>query len=399
MPAEGPDTEHPHNSPSSVGTDVIDPVMEPSVSGTPPKPGFNWRSLRRRLIAATCVAVAGLAWWCATSITLDYYVLAPGKARDVGSLVTVEGAEQFVPEGELLFTTVSVRRATPALAVWDWFDDDSELAPVYVVDGLQSPDDAKRANQDQMSNAISRSSVVAQQRLGYTVTEQGRGAFVLGVEADGPSDGVLIEGDIIVKVEDVDIEVVADLQPAVRANPAGTEVTIEVRRADLQAGTEELITRQITLGFNPDAEASYIGVVAETFERTYDSPVTVRINSGDVGGPSAGLAFTLAIIDQLTEGDLTGGRTIAVTGTIELDGTVGPISGAEKKVVAARERGAIAFIVPSALTATEKELLRRRAGDMRIIEVATLDEAIAAMGELGGDVSSIPAPPEAAVAP
>jgi PDZ domain-containing protein len=110
--------------------------------------------------------------------------------------------------------------------------------------------------------------------------------------------------------------------------------------------------------------------------------------STPVGGPSAGLAFTLAIIDDLTPGDLTGGADVAVTGTINSDGTVGPVGGTGQKAAAVRAQGYDVFLVPSA----DYEAAERRAGDVDVIAVDTLDEALAALADQGGNVDDLPQP-------
>ena len=108
----------------------------------------------------------------------------------------------------------------------------------------------------------------------------------------------------------------------------------------------------------------------------------MEIDSGSVGGPSAGLAFTLAILDRLTEGDLTGPNKVAVTGTIRLDGSVGPVGGVVQKTEAAVRAGARAFLVPPDEYADARRAAR---GRLRIIQVSTVDEALAALRRLGGD--------------
>src|SRR5690606_26969751 len=117
---------------------------------------------------------------------------------------------------------------------------------------------------------------------------------------------------------------------------------------------------------------------------------------GNVGGPSAGLAFTLAIIDQLTAGDLAGGADVAVTGTMSSDGTVGPVGGTAQKAAAVRAEGLDLFIVPTA----DYEAARSRAGDdLEVVPVDSIDEALAVLGEWGGNVDDLPPAGEAAAAP
>jgi PDZ domain-containing protein len=124
----------------------------------------------------------------------------------------------------------------------------------------------------------------------------------------------------------------------------------------------------------------YFGIGASTVVLKVDLPVKIKIATGDVSGPSGGLAFALTIIDDLTPGDLTGGEKIAVSGTIQGDGTVGEVGGVPQKAVAARRAGARVMIVPRA----EVHDARTKAGDMKVVGVRTLDQALAALRANGG---------------
>ena len=135
-----------------------------------------------------------------------------------------------------------------------------------------------------------------------------------------------------------------------------------------------------------------IGVSTFTRDLTFDFPVDVSIDSGRVGGPSAGLAFTLGILDALTPESVTGGARVATTGTMELNGTVGPVGGVHQKVVAASREGVDLMMVPSA----EIDEARRYAGDLRIEPVDDLDGALAVLASLGGGDAVLPAPVDAA---
>jgi PDZ domain-containing protein len=144
----------------------------------------------------------------------------------------------------------------------------------------------------------------------------------------------------------------------------------------------------VTFAARPDDEQrAYLGVGLTTKDLRFDFPFEVDVQSERIGGPSAGLAFTLEVIDQLTPGELTGGRNVATTGTIELDGSVGEVGGVAQKTMAVRESGADLFIVPSG----ELETARRFAGDdLHVVAADTLDEALAALAEVGGNGLALP---------
>ena len=147
-------------------------------------------------------------------------------------------------------------------------------------------------------------------------------------------------------------------------------------------------TTTATLAARSDDRArSFLGVTLRTRQRDYALPFEVTIDSGRVGGPSAGLEFALSIVDQLTPGELTGGRRVAVTGTIELDGSVGPVGGVPQKAVTVTRSGAMLFLVPTA----QVEDARSKAGTgIEVVGVDTLDDAIRELGARGGDISGIP---------
>jgi PDZ domain-containing protein len=127
-------------------------------------------------------------------------------------------------------------------------------------------------------------------------------------------------------------------------------------------------------------------VSAATKEQKFDLPFGISINAGPIGGPSAGLAFTLGVIDALGNGSLTGGHLVAATGTIDLDGVVGPVGGVVQKTVAVRDAGAEVFLVP---TDEYQEAVRHAGSHLRIVRVATLAAALLALQQLGGDLSAL----------
>jgi PDZ domain-containing protein len=139
----------------------------------------------------------------------------------------------------------------------------------------------------------------------------------------------------------------------------------------------------VVLGSNPDAAGRpFLGVALETRDFSLDFPFDVSIDSEDIGGPSAGLAFTLEVIDRLTEGELTGGMSVAATGEIGLDGRIGAIGGAAQKGVAVEDAGIRLFLVPRA---NLEQATRETSGDLRVEPVDTLEDALRVLEEAGGD--------------
>ena len=174
------------------------------------------------------------------------------------------------------------------------------------------------------------------------------------------------------------MQLASDLVAVIGAHRPGETINLKVRTANDDTGPVRDVA--VTLGRRDDG-TPLLGVSLQTYHESLELPFAVDINSGEIGGPSAGLAFTLALLDLLTPGELTGGVPIAATGTIELDGRVGPVGGVAQKTVAVERAGAKLFLVPS----DEYAAAKARAGKgLRVERADTLDEALAVLATLDG---------------
>jgi PDZ domain-containing protein len=225
--------------------------------------------------------------------------------------------------------------------------------------------------------------VVALRRLGYSVQERGEGAVVERVLPRFPAEGRLQQGDVIKAINGQAVTIDSEAKNVIRSHKPGDVLTVDVVQAD---GT---MPRQVQVPLASDPEQGgvpVLGVLLRSFRRNFDLPFDVSIESDKIGGPSAGLAFTLGLIDALTEGELTGGRKVAVTGTIEVDGRVGEVGGVAQKTSAVKASGADVFLVPAGEFKTAKE----RAGKgLLVIKVTTLQDALEALGRLGGNLEGV----------
>jgi PDZ domain-containing protein len=197
-----------------------------------------------------------------------------------------------------------------------------------------------------------------------------------------PSDELLDPGDELVKVDGIPLDTVDDLAPILAKHEPGDTVQIEYER-DGEPGNGE-----VELIASPEEpERTIIGFIpTDTARVTLPEDVKINIDTESIGGPSAGLAFTLTLIDQLSEGDLLGGKRVAVTGTIDINSKVGAIGGLTSKASAVLQSGAKYFLVPTAQGEEDIANARKVVGDkVEIIPVATLDEALAALERIGGD--------------
>jgi Lon-like protease len=182
----------------------------------------------------------------------------------------------------------------------------------------------------------------------------------------------------VVSIDGEPLDDIDDVSRIMAAKRPGDTVRLAVEPPE----RDEVREVDVVLRANPDdADRGFIGIMLEPRNPSYDFPFPVDIDSGDVGGPSAGLAFTLAVLDVLTPGELTGGLRVAVTGTIDGSGKVGPVGGVRQKTAAAIGDGYDVFLVPS----HEFSEARERAGDaIEVIAVDTLRDALDALVSLGG---------------
>ena len=218
---------------------------------------------------------------------------------------------------------------------------------------------------------------------GIDPTGTDRGAYLGEIIEGGAVEGLLEVGDRIVSFEGTPVANFDELVPALSEYRAGDEVSIEVLR-DGADGNEESVTVAATLGVRVLDRAGLANVATQF--RDAELPIDVSFTTDDIGGPSAGLAFTLTVLDVLTEGDLTGGANIVVTGTIDRNGDVGPIGGVKQKAFAAEDVDASVFIVPDA----NFEEAREAVEDLRIEAVGTLDEALEIIADFGGNADDLP---------
>lgn len=312
----------------------------------------------------------------------------PGPAEEVDDLIELTGTDTFGSEGELLLTTIVVDRTlTLREYLQDLLDPEAEVVPrdVYYPPG-RSVEDAQLDNEIWMADSQLEAKIAALRHLGIDVGSLPAGAEIVVVDDDGPAAATALEpGDVILAVDDTPVGDADEAVDAVQAFAPGDEVTLELQRAD---GDDIL---DVTLGESPDDPGQpYLGVYLRDYQVL---PLDIEIQPGAIIGPSAGLVFSLGIVDRLTDEDLTGGDVIAATGMITADGEVGPIGGIAQKIAGAVERDepADVFLVPTgnweeAITATPDR-------PITLIEVATLDEAVEALrtraagGELEGAVA------------
>lgn len=307
------------------------------------------------------IAVMSVIAW---NVQLPYVVFSPGPVADAADSIVVDGVDVYPPDGELLMLTIVAPDVNVFEAVLASFDPTLDLVRKQAVrrEG-ESDEEYRNRVLLQMDDSNYRSIVVALQQLGIDLVpfEVVINEIVEGV----PAEDVLELGDTIVAIEGVPVTSVEQLRPITNGAAVGDVLTMTVSRA---GSTLDVVVELAERTDEPGV--AMIGVVPGELLKP---PFPLSIQTGDVGGPSAGMMHTLAIIDTLTEGELTAGRVIAGTGTILLDGTVGNIGGIRQKVVGAEAAGASYILVPegnyaSALTAERSNI--------EIVPIATIQDAI-----------------------
>lgn len=278
-----------------------------------------------------------------TTLQVPYVALGPGPTvNTLGSVggkrvVSVSNAVDPEPKGNLNLTTVSLRDGVSLFqGIGMWVSGNYELAPreLYFPPD-QTVEQVQQQNTAQMSGSEYNAAMAALKYL--------RKPIALGVGEvvpKGPADGKLRVDDRIIDIDGTAVADTQALRKVLKPHKPGDEVTVTVQRGG------QRLTQQVKLGAVPDDPSrAQLGIIATMVAA--DPNTNIRFNVGDIGGPSAGLMLTLSVIDEMTPGNLSRGKFIAGTGTIDPSGKVGEIGGIPHKIQAARDAGATVFLVPA----------------------------------------------------
>ncbi|MGP4062135.1 SepM family pheromone-processing serine protease [Halobacillus sp. H74] len=333
----------------------------------------------RRLIITAIITIVIVAFLGAYQ--LPYYIYKPGTADPLNEIVEVSGGHQS--EGEMHLVTVRGGQATPMQWILAQFRSYHQIYPLDQIrpEGV-TEEEYFHAQLQMMDSSQEASKVVAYKAAGKDIEINYEGVFVMNVIEGMPAADVLETGDQITKVDGQTIEQTSDLIDYVSDMEKGSSVTLTVVRE------EETIEKDIELAAFPDnPEKVGVGISLVTDRSVKVSP-KVKVKSGEIGGPSAGLMFSLEIYDQLTEEDITKGYEIAGTGEVNYEGQVGRIGGIDKKVVAASNHGAQIFFAPNeegregSNYEVAKETAEDIGTDMKVVPVDSFQDAIDYLKEL-----------------
>ncbi|RTQ95455.1 PDZ domain-containing protein [Lysinibacillus telephonicus] len=318
--------------------------------------------------------------------------MKPGSAYDVSQFVTVEDGDQD-DKGTLNLMTVAMGTATPLTYVIAHFREFEEI--MELKDVRQEEEDETEYSIRQlklMSDSQFNALYVAFKKAGLPYTIEYNGVTVLNVLSKGAADGQLLPGDNIVEIDGQLIEKAEDLSNILNSKKEHDEVKLVINRND------ELLDRTISLKKIPGDENHRVGIgISYSENKSIKTDPRVKVKAEDIGGPSAGLMFTLEILDQILDKDLTKGYNIAGTGEMNEDGTVGRIGGIEKKVVAANEDHIEIFFAPDdditdAMLKVNPnvksnyeaavETAKKIGTNMEIVPVKTIDDALEYLEQL-----------------
>jgi PDZ domain-containing protein len=335
------------------------------------------------------IASVGTAVAIAVSVLVPvpYVILGPGptlntlgKDSSGQPLITISGHASYPTTGHLNLVTVSYQgcagnRFNIFTALVAWLNPHQAVVPEgEICPAGQTQKQTQEQNTQEMTSSQSTATAAALTQLHIPYSTQ---VVVVQSQKGFPADGVLKAGDVITKVDGQPVTSQGSLTRLVYAHPAGSTLTLTVIR-DGQS-------RQVDVGTRQSGGHPVMGV--QIIEQ-YKFPFEVKISVGDIGGPSAGMMFSLGIIDKLTKRDLTAGRFIAGTGEIKASGQVQPIGGIQQKMVGARNAGATIFLTPASNCADTKGAVP---AGLRLVKVSTLNQAVTYLEALKtGHADSVP---------
>lgn len=326
------------------------------------------------------VALAGLL----ALYPLDYYIMKPGGAYEIGQFVAVADGD-IDDEGTMNLMTIAMMQASPLTYALSYVLPNRELLKTEEVRYEDEDDEAYNIRQMKlMTDSQFNAKYVAFGLAGKDVDVTSNGIFVLNVLRESAADGILQPGDEIIQIAGQTIETTEDVQAVLRNREQGEQIVLSISRGS------KVLEETVTLKHLPGEERVGVGITYAG-NQTIDTTPEVTMKADDIGGPSAGLMFTLEIYNQLVEEDITKGYHVAGTGEMLMDGTVGRIGGVDYKVIAAdRDNMDIFFVSDDVITdemrefdatvqSNYEEALRTAKDidtDMKIIPVKTVQDAL-----------------------
>ena len=325
------------------------------------------------------VVVVALA--AASRVNLNYYALQPGTAQSVQKFITVPPSRSHPVADPVLLTDVEEARVTALSYLIYKLQSDTTIYPENEITGGSPPSQLVAQGNLEMSQAESAAKTAALRRLGYPVAATASGAVIFATFPGTPAYPILHVGDVVTAVNGVATPTANSLTQKLEQYHSGQTVTLGVRKGGSGPVLPEPVALKSTV-VDVAGQKVRVDLGIDTEDQVdFSYPFPVSINVTNIGGPSAGLAMTLGVIDALTSGSLTGGHTVAATGTMDSQGAVGDVGGVAQKTVAVENAGATIFLVPPQEYKAAKS--KDRPG-LAIYPVSTLDQALAVLAAHGG---------------
>jgi PDZ domain-containing protein len=373
-------------------------MNEVSVPLPPPSLPADIRTLRVALPLITISWLVLLTVVVMASVRIQRWEIAPGEAMTVSSRIgfmpTKEGdavPQRYVADNGIRFVTAFGGQLSILDSILGWLDPYVRVDTYTEHFGEQTPTSSRRLGFQAMTGAKQIAEYVAMSKVGLEASlKEGPILVEQVICQDAPSENSacvnLQVGEQITHINGVATQTLSLLAAQMKDRKVGESVVLTV--LPYVAPNEESERKPkkvtVTLMASPDDERAIVGFIpADT--RVTSLPFDVNISTTDIGGPSAGLAFTLALLDELTEGNLMGKGRVAATGTMDENQNVGAIGALEQKAVAVRDAGVTLFLVPAGQSPDEMKAARAAAGSgVRIVQVATLDDALKELRRNGG---------------
>ena len=302
----------------------------------------------------------------------DYYFMAPGPPYQWE--IEIEGTEFYDYEGNLYQLTVRRDEANYFTYIWAKVDNSVDLysREVILPKGV-TPQELSEISMQNMKTSENVAIAVALDSLDYEIETQGDGVLVVGILDDSPVAGKLLKEDLITSINNEEIKSTTEFIALLRTYEIGDIVSIGIIREGIKKSIETKLIEHIDYENEP-----MVGFLASTPNQRFVFPISIDIDTGNVGGPSAGLMMALNVYNSLIENDITNGIKVAGTGTIEIDGSVGPVGGVKQKVIAAKNAGASLILVP---TANFNDIKSYIDDDTNIVPVDTFKQSLEVISE------------------
>jgi len=306
----------------------------------------------------------------------EYYFMSPGPPYQWE--IDYGNNDNYTFEGNLYQLTVRRDEANIFVYLWSLINDSYDLYPREVIlpDGV-TPQELSEISIQNMRTSENVAIAVALKNIGYEIESKGDGVAVVGLLEDSPVKDKLKKGDLINSINNIEIFSATEFISTLRTYSIGETVSIGLlREVD---GVKEQMYIETTLIEHVEYEGEpMVGFLATTVNERFDFPFEIDIKTGNVGGPSAGLMMALNVYNNLIPEDITNSMIVAGTGTIEIDGSVGPVGGIKQKIIAAKRAGAELILVP---VANFEEAIQFETDKTAIVAVDSFDEALSVISQ------------------